>query len=100
MIRHVVAWKLKEIAEGKTKEENAKIIKQGLEGLKPIVKEIISIEVGINFNNSDAAFDLVLITDFSSIEDLNAYQTNPNHLKIAGYIGKVREDRIVADYNI
>lgn len=100
MIRHVVAWKLKEIAEGKTKEENAKIIKQGLKGLKPIVKEIISIEVGINFNNSDAAFDLVLITNFNSIEDLNAYQTNPNHLKIAEYIGKVREDRIVADYNI
>ena len=34
MIKHIVMWKLKENAEGKTKEENAEIIKNGLEGLK------------------------------------------------------------------
>ena len=33
MIKHIVMWKLKENAEGKTKEENAEIIKNGLEGL-------------------------------------------------------------------
>lgn len=100
MIKHVVVWKLKDAAEGKTKEENAKIIKEGLEGLKSIIKELVGIEVGINLNNSDAAYDLVLITKFNFQKDLDAYQVNPNHVKVAKYIGKVISDRIVVDYNI
>lgn len=33
MIRHIVFWNLKEEAEGHTKEQNAAIIREGLEDL-------------------------------------------------------------------
>lgn len=33
MIKHIVMWKLKPVAEGKTKQENAEIMKELLEGL-------------------------------------------------------------------
>ena len=38
MIKHIVMWKLKEEAEGHSKEENAKLIKNMLEGLKDKIK--------------------------------------------------------------
>ena len=40
MLKHIVMWKLKEFAEGKTKAENALIMKESLErlvGIVPIV---------------------------------------------------------------
>jgi heme-degrading monooxygenase HmoA len=91
-------WKLKDSAEGGTKEENSRKIKEGLEALKGVIKEIREIEVGINFEKSDADYDLVLYSVFDSEEDLNTYQKHPEHLKVAEFIGKVRENRIVADY--
>ena len=33
MIRHIVMWQLKDEAEGKSKQENAAIIKKSLEAL-------------------------------------------------------------------
>jgi hypothetical protein len=100
MIKHIVMWKLKDFAEGGTKEENARIIKESLEALKGVVKELKEIEVGINFEKSDAAYDLVLYSVFDSEEDLNTYQKHPEHVKVAGFIGKVKENRIVADYRV
>ncbi|QCX33041.1 Dabb family protein [Caloramator sp. E03] len=98
MVKHVVAWKLKDEAEGNNKEKNAKIIKENLERLKDVIKEIKHIEVGININTSNAAFDLVLYSEFENIEDLEKYQNHPEHVKVAEFIAKVREDRIVVDY--
>lgn len=45
MLKHIVMWKLKEFAEGKTKAENALIMKESLERLVGIVPEIISLQV-------------------------------------------------------
>ena len=50
MIRHIVFWKLKDTAEGKTKQENAEHIKKSLESLKGIIPGMIDAEVGINEN--------------------------------------------------
>lgn len=98
MIKHIVMWKLKETAEGKTKEENAVYIKNILEALKDEIEEIIRIEVGINYLEEEGAYDLVLYSEFTSKEDVEIYQNHPEHLKVAEYVGKVRETRVVVDY--
>lgn len=100
MIKHIVMWKLEESAEGKNKQENALIIKNGLEALKGIIPEIIEIEVGIDFLKSDQSYDVVLYSTFASTEDLNIYQDHPEHKKIGAFIGKVRNSRVVVDYEI
>ena len=41
MLKHIVMWKLKEFAEGKTKAENALIMKESLERLVGIVPELM-----------------------------------------------------------
>ena len=40
MIRHVVMWKFKSEAEGKTKEENMTLVRDALYALVPIISEI------------------------------------------------------------
>ncbi|ABS39297.1 Dabb family protein [Clostridium botulinum] len=98
MIKHIVMWRLKEFAEGKSKLENANIIKINLEDLKHRIDEVKLIEVGVNINNSQQAYDVVLYSEFENLDDLNLYQNHPDHVKVGEFINKVKEDRIVTDY--
>lgn len=98
MIKHIVMWRLKDYARGASKEENAKKLKSSLESLKDEINEIKHIEVGIDINRSDAAFDVVLYSEFDSVEDLQAYQRHPEHMKIVGFVNEIRLERAVVDY--
>jgi len=101
MIKHIVMWKFKEEAEGKTKDENILIIKKDLEALAGVIPQIRELKVGINRNTeSPTAFDAVLESTFDSMEDLKAYREDPRHKKAAAYNKLVRCDRVVVDYEI
>lgn len=98
MLKHIVMWKLKDHAEGKTRDENAIIMKGMLEALKDKTPEIQFLEVGINVNPTDAAYDVVLYSEFMDEAALSVYQGHPEHLKVAEFVAKVREERAVVDY--
>lgn len=99
MIKHIVMWKLKDEALGKSKKENAAIIKEKIEALTGIIDEIKYLEVGININYGDeAAYDACLITEFEDFDALNRYQVNPNHKKVSEFVKKVRLTRSVVDF--
>ncbi len=100
MVKHVVMWNLKDYAEGVSKEENIKKLKKELLDLKDKIAEIIAIEVGVNFNPSDAAYDVVLYSEFESKEALAIYQKHPEHVKVAQFVGKIVEERVVVDYDV
>lgn len=99
MIKHIVLFKLADEAEGKTRDENALIIKRQLEALKDLIPEIHKIKVDIN--HQDAAkdnYDIILDSEFKSLDDLNIYATHPEHLKVGDYVKKVRISRSAIDY--
>ena len=100
MIKHIVMWRLKDFANGASKEENAKKLKSHLESLKSKIKEIKHIEVGINIKSSDAASDVVLYSEFDSMDDLEVYQRHPEHMKIVDFANEVRLERRVVDYQV
>lgn len=100
MIKHIVMWKLKENAEGNSKEENAKLIKDKIEKLKDQIDVIVEIELGINIVEDPSAYDIVLYSVFKNKEDLNEYANNSTHLEIVKFVKKVVDSRIVVDYEI
>jgi hypothetical protein len=100
MIKHIVLLKLKENAEGKSKAENAVMLKHELESLTLKIKEIRKFEVGINFNTAQDAYDLGLVSEFANKNDLDAYQNHPEHQRVAGVVRRMRESRIVVDYEM
>ena len=91
-------WKLKDFAEGASKAENAIRIKEELEGLMENIIEIKAIEVGININPTEAAYDVVLYSEFEDEAALEIYQNHPEHLRLGDFISKVRTERAVVDY--
>lgn len=100
MIKHIVMWKIRENLEGRSKLENAKLVKDTLEALKDDIKEIINIEVGVNIVEAEQAYDVVLNSEFASLEDLNVYQKHPNHLEAVKLISPILESRVVIDYEV
>ncbi len=98
MLKHVVMWRLKDIAEGKNKQENSEIMKEKLLALENKIQEIKYIEVGLNINPTDAAYDIVLITHFNNEEDLKIYANHSEHVMVGEFISKVRSERVVVDY--
>lgn len=101
MIRHVVMFEFLSEAEGRTATQNAVIAKDKLLALKDKMSFIRNLEVGINDGEADSSnYTLCLTVDVDSFEDLNVYQTHPDHLEVAAFIGRVRLSRACVDYEI
>ncbi|MCQ2462963.1 MAG: Dabb family protein [Clostridia bacterium] len=100
MIRHIVMWKFLDEAQGLTKQENLLKVKNALEALPEKIPFIRRMEVRLNVNPKPGCFDAVLISEFDSLEDVNAYREHPEHKKISSYVKLIREDRACVDYEI
>jgi Stress responsive A/B Barrel Domain len=100
MIKHIVAWKLKDFAEGSSKEQNAKKVKELLEDMNGKIPGLRHIEVGINFTIEENCADVVLYSELDSREALDLYQTHPVHVAVKDFIKNVRSERQVIDYEI
>ncbi len=98
MVRHIVLWRLLEEAEGKTKFENAQIIKEGLEALVGVIPGLLEAEVGMNENGGE--YHLCLSSKFESMEALKAYDVHPEHQKVRDFVTKVRQTRVAVDYEL
>ncbi len=100
MVRHIVFWKLAPAAAGANAEVNARKMKTMVEMLRESVPQVRHIEVGLDFNLSEAAWDVALYSEFDSPEDLAAYQAHPEHVKAAAFVAEVTTDRAVIDYEV
>ncbi len=79
MIKHVVMWKFKPFAEGRTKEENLLLVKSMLEALPEKIDFLRSMQVNLNVNPKESMFDAVLLSEFDSLEDVLRYREHPEH---------------------
>lgn len=86
-------FKLKDRSPGSI--ERAAEILRGLEGKVPVVRKI---EVGVDVLRSGRSYDIALTVRLDSLQDLEAYQAHPEHVKVAEYIASVRESVAVVDY--
>jgi hypothetical protein len=97
-VAHIVFWKLKPDGAGGTHSTNALEMKRRLEALRTIVPGILRLDVGINVEQSDAAWDVALYSEFADDGALAAYQSHPDHQAVGAWIAEIREDRAVVDY--
>ena len=98
MVKHIVMWKFKETADENEKKIRLAETKKILEGMKEKISVIQSIDVGINFNTDEDAYDLILITDFKNKDDLQIYQDHPEHNLVKKHLQTVRDEKRVVDF--
>ena len=94
MIVHIVMFNFKE----DNKAENIAKTKVMLDALVEKIEPLVSMEVGIDFNGSERAMDLSLISTFETKEGLSEYATHPAHLEVVAFIKEVTVLSKVVDY--
>ncbi len=100
MIKHIVAWTLKDHAHGNDKATNARLMKEKFASLVGQIPGLIKLETGIDFSKTEASFDVLLYTEFESREALDGYQAHPAHKALMLFISEVRVQRMLVDYEI
>jgi hypothetical protein len=94
MIVHIVMFKFKE----DNKALNMARVQKKLQDLEDKIDVLRSMEVGINFNESQRAMDMSLYSTFESTRDLKTYQEHPEHQKVVDLIKEVTVESKVVDY--
>lgn len=101
MIRHIVMFQFKEEAEGRLKKENVSITKEMLDALPAKIDLIRHSETHIGaIGSAESNYDLLLISDFDSFDDLNAYIVHPDHKAVGAFMRPVRLSRSCIDIEI
>ena len=100
MIEHVVMWKFAESAEGRSREENMRIVRERLLALPAVIGEIKFMQIGRDVSHTEMSYDMMLVTRFASLEDLHAYKVHPAHVAVAQYVAKVKTARVVLDCDL
>lgn len=96
MIRHICMFTLRD--EGKAQHINE--FMERAESLRAI-GEIRWLDVVRNDLRTPATnYDVALIADFDTVDDLDAYQKSPVHLAFGEFVYTVRKDRACIDYEL
>jgi len=94
MIVHIVMFRFKD-ENRKSNIEEVTLRLNALVGLIPTLK---SMEVGLNFTDSDRAFDMSIYSTFDTKSDLQAYAVHEEHLRVVELIKSVTLESKVVDY--
>jgi len=98
MITHIVFFRMRESAEGRTRTENTELLLSRLRALPQHIPQIAHLEAGVDFSDSAASYDVALITRFANEKDLEAYRVHPEHQKVVNFIQQTTSERAVVDY--
>jgi len=98
MIKHVLMYRMKVEAAGRTKKENIEICTRALYALKEQIPVVQRVEVGHNFARVDNAYDLIVTVELDSSADFDAFLRHPAHKAVGELIGPLRDNWIVVDY--
>ncbi|MFE6735550.1 Dabb family protein [Microbacterium sp. NPDC057650] len=99
MIRHVVMWKLASEDASERAEQAAEVARR-LNVLDGVVPQLRAVNAGANAVPIDSNWDVALVADVESTEDLEAYQVHPAHVEAAGYIRSVVASRVAVDFEV
>ena len=91
MIRHIVMWKFRTGTEA----EQARFL-EGLRSLQGVIPQLLKSEVAVNVGRGN--YDAVLVSEFESLEALDAYKNDPRHKAVSALCKSIRTDRVAVDY--
>jgi len=98
MIKHIVMWNVRG-ATPDQKDEAIRLVKSRFEGLRGRIPGLLHLEVGVDHSGVDYACDVVLYSEFTSQQALDAYAKHPEHLRVRDELGDIRVARHQVDYS-
>lgn len=93
MIVNNLSFKLKDRSS-----ENIAQVKKVLLSMQGKIEFLRDLKVAVNIRSGEAAYDLLMMAYYDSMEDLEAYIVHPVHAEVAKYMASVLETVAVVCY--
>lgn len=100
MFKKVVMWKIRAEGNGITRRKTAQTIKAKFDNLSEIIHVITNLEIGINTNLSEDCYNLVLISEFETHEDMIIFREHHEYQEITEFMKPLVVDRKVVEYEV
>jgi hypothetical protein len=100
MIRHIVMFKLREFETEAEKTAAAREVVKHLDQLPLQIDLIRRYEAGIDVRKLDWSNDVVLVMDFDSMNDLDAYTIHPKHQEFVTFNKNYSVAKTCIDYEL
>jgi hypothetical protein len=97
MIKHIVTWKLKATDES-SKAEAYTAVAGALLPLASSVPSVLALTVARNAAYPDTNWDIVLVAEYATFDDLEAYQVHPEHKAAAAIVREHVAERAAIDF--
>lgn len=99
MIKHIVLFRLTEAYNKESKNELASELASIFAPLAtlPSVREF---RTGVNFNETEGAWDFAIDSLFDSRAELEAYQVSEEHQQAIRKAAHIKKEKAVVDYTI
>ncbi|MDV4149913.1 Dabb family protein [Clostridium sp. AL.422] len=81
-------------------DESIKKTQNVLLSMKGKIEVLQDIQVEINIRSGESNYDILLITKFASIADLEKYIIHPVHLEVAKFIGTILDTQASVCYKV
>jgi hypothetical protein len=99
MIRHIVSWKLSAVDDA-GKAAAFSEISGALNVLPASIPQIQALQVARNIAFPETNWDVVLVADYNSVEDLQAYQVHPDHVAASAIVRSHVAERASVDFEV
>jgi len=94
MITHIVLFKLTDPSQA-----NVTAVQEILASMQGKIPQLQHLEVGVDLVRSERSYDLALVTRFTSLADLTAYQVHPYHAEtVVPFVKKAVISSVTVDY--
>jgi hypothetical protein len=97
MIKHIVMWNVLGIDPAE-RGRNALRIKAAFEGIQHRIPGLLKLEIGIDQSHVDYACDVVLYSEFETLQALAEYAVHPEHTRVRQELEGLRITRHQVDY--
>lgn len=95
MIKHIVFFKLKD-----SSPESVNRTATVLRNMQGRIPQLVSLEVGVDVIRSERSYDISLIAEVQSLEDLQSYHIHPVHQDVIQHMNEFKESSIAVDYEL
>ena len=103
MLRHIVMYKFKAEAQGRTREENLAIAQKLAQDMAVpgAIPELKAFQYGIGAPGSaEGNYDITLVCDLDSFAALDRYKLNPVHKAFGEHCHAVSDLRAAIDFEV
>lgn len=98
MIRHIIMFKLTDFKNENDRQEKVNKIKSTFMPLRNIIPVIKSYEVAINSKETAFSYDLAIISEYNTWQDLETYIQHPEHQNAIEICKGIKKEKAVIDY--